>query len=1569
MTGTRTTVFSGRYYLTCQTILLIAGCASLQAQGPGAGSFTLPNLTGFATRTNATVYPDLGQIGSGATSDQTGALSSQANVTYAGRSSASASTTLATGTLQGTASCFLGNTANLTDGCSIINEFVDELYFTAPLTTPAITFIGNVVYADISKPGDTLNSEFFVTSLTGSSSSGGQVFNGTAGWNNLSHQELLVLTAANSSVRVFAGIIAWSPGVTGSYLITVGLGQLPDGVACRSASGVFPGCDAPPPDMKKTQGNPSPCQGELINPGRVACGRPIDVATGNMFEDVTDYATLGPNKLAFVRSYNSQSRSSNMLGRNWRSNYDRTLNIASATSVTTERADGQGITFTLKGGAWQADTDVDLQLSQTGSGIGSTWTLIAPTDATETYTTITATQAQLTSIRARNGYTQTLDYNGSQPDSVTDSFGRSLLFSYQNDLLQTLTTPDGLVLTYSYDSSGAVPGVNDRLVSISYSTTPVTSQTYLYGNASFPFALTGLEDENGNLFTSWTYDSLGRATSSQLAGGAELTQVAYNVDGTRTVTDPLGAQTVYTFATLQGVPKVTQMSRLATATTAAATRNFTYDVNGYKASETDWNGDLTTYVNDARGLPTSITEASGTPQARTTTVAYDAIFHVPTKSVEPGLTTEFIYDGSGNVLTKTLTDTTSTGVPYSTNGTKRAWTFAWGAFGLLASSTGPRTDLIQLTSYSYNGDDLGGVVNALNQQTLIPNHLPGGLPQTILDPSGAIRQFNYDTRLRLTDSAVFGQGSFFTQYFYDAAGNLTQTILPDGSALTSAYDPAHRVIAITDNFGQKIAYTLDAMGDRTAINVRDPGNTTKWTHSATFDSLGRLIQDTSGAGQTTKYTYDPNGNALAITDPLNRITTQSFDALNRRVKVTDPLNGVTTATYDAHNRPLTVTAPNGAVTSYVYDGFGDLIQETSPDRGTTVYQYDLAGNLTQVTDARNIVQNNAYDALDRKISTTYPGGASENVAYRYDESGHGFGVGRLTSVIDEAGTLSRSYDARGNILSETRTHGAATLVTSYTYDAASRTASIKYPSGATAAYSRDTMGRVIGVTMKPSGAGSAMPVLSNIAYQPFGPVSGLTFGNGISGTRSFDLDYRLTNLTDGNVQNLTYGYNAADDVLSIADGANSASSQNFVYDALDRLTSAGGIYGSLGWSYDANGNRLTQTAGGTTTNYVYMAQTNKLTQVKAGSATQVLSYTPSGNITTIANVPSTRPATGIAYNQAGRLQRVLAGGAQTLSYNYDAFGHRLVKTGSAVTLYQYDPASHLLEEANGSGATVTDYIYLGDRPIATLTPGNSSLAFIHADRLGTPQKATNSGQSVVWKADYLPFGDLNAATSQTATLAQSLRLPGQEFEAETGWHQNGFRDYVPSLGRYLESDPIGLEGGPNSYRYASNTPLRLIDRYGLLDPDTVEIQSRITQAKVVPQLMSELPGDANAASQASPYNGAGEFEDKAERGDVSGDSQLGYLQNNSSQLFDAQVLKVLQFLGNTCTAIAAARFPAVAEVYDAYSNVKNAAAEAPSSNANSNSNPISTPQTNSAVCGPNTGACVAKAGLIDGHQY
>jgi len=99
----------------------------------------------------------------------------------------------------------------------------------------------------------------------------------------------------------------------------------------------------------------------------------------------------------------------------------------------------------------------------------------------------------LNSIKVRDGYAQTMSYNGnSQLATVTDSFNRSMQLTYQTNLLRTLTAPSGLVLTYGYNSSGVTPGKLDRLVSVTYSTTPVSSQSYVYENAGFPFSMTGI---------------------------------------------------------------------------------------------------------------------------------------------------------------------------------------------------------------------------------------------------------------------------------------------------------------------------------------------------------------------------------------------------------------------------------------------------------------------------------------------------------------------------------------------------------------------------------------------------------------------------------------------------------------------------------------------------------------------------------------------------------------------------------------------------------------------------------------------------------------------------------------------------------------------------------------------------------------------------------------------------------------------------------------------------------------------------------------------------------------------
>jgi YD repeat-containing protein len=364
--------------------------------------------------------------------------------------------------------------------------------------------------------------------------------------------------------------------------------------------------------------------------------------------------------------------SATSMGMNWRTNYDRFLHVYSY-GITAERPDGQQVNFSSSSGTYTPDSDVDLALANPS---GSTWTLTDQNDTVETYT-VSGGLGTLNSIKQRNKYTQALTYSSGKISYVSDSYSRQLGFSYSSaGRLTGVTTPDSLTLTYgyiTYTSSG------DRLASVTYNTSPATTLTYLYENAGYPYALTGITDENGHRYATWGYDGSGRGILSQLSGAVNYTSVYYDdTTGNRVVKGPLGIVETYKFSTLQGVPKVTEIDRAANGSVAFASEGFGYDSNGYLRSKNDWNRNNTTWVNNSHGQPTQITFASATTNAQTTNLTYDLSWpHLPHTISMNGVNANFTYDSSGNNLTRKLTDTTSTSLPYSTNGQTRTWTYTY----------------------------------------------------------------------------------------------------------------------------------------------------------------------------------------------------------------------------------------------------------------------------------------------------------------------------------------------------------------------------------------------------------------------------------------------------------------------------------------------------------------------------------------------------------------------------------------------------------------------------------------------------------------------------------------------------------------------------------------------------------------------------------------------------------------------------------------------------------------------------------------------------------------------------
>lgn len=1161
--------------------------------------------------------------------------------------------------------------------------------------------------------------------------------------------------------------------------------------------------------------------------GALSAGEPIDVASGNMTYHFRDYTTSNDNRLYFERFYNSRSNYLGALGYQWRTNFDRYIYYSAYSPiVTVERPNGQRLEFALSNAGWTTDNDTDYTLVQSGG----TWTLRTPDDTVEIYSNAVhrGDVALLVSIELRNGYTQTLTYGLSGPSgqqqeqltSVHDSYNRSLMFSYNTDgTLASIATPDGTNIAYGYVGSIATKAVS----SVTFPTLPPTTLSYVYDDSDFPNLLTGVLDESGNRYETWTYDSYGRGLTSQLGSGVNLTAVSFNdTDGTRTVTNALGNTDTYTFTVQQNVPKVTSISRAATGPTAKATEFFAYDSNGYLASITDWNGNTLTYANNSHGLPTTINEAAGSAVARNTTIEYDPLFvHSPSRITTSGLTSLFTYDATGNLLARTLVDTTATTKPYSTNGQSRTWTNTWANF-LLASTTTPNN---KTTTFDHDSSGtLVSITDALGHMTHVTAHTGGGLPQTVVDPNGVVTTLVYDTRQRLLSVSLSTSGGpLTTAYTYYLNGDVT-TALPDGSLMTSLHDRAHRLIGYADTYDNQLDWTLDALGDAVAHVFFDPKGSIAFYRTATFDAMGRELTDTSTTtGKSWRYAYDHSGNTISIEDPLHHITARGFDALNQLTTITDANGSVVHYTYDAHDRPLTVTDKNGNTTTYVYDGFGESIQEVSPDSGTTVYYYDNDGNRIRKIDAAGVVSNSTFDALDRILTTVFPADPTQNIAYTYDETGTPttFGIGRLTGVMDAAGSLTRGYDERGNLLTERRISGAEVLTTSYRYDKASRVASITYPSGAVSSYSRDAAGNVTQMPFMAANSDQTYS-LASIARLPFGPVTYIHYNNGDNAEFVFDQDYRLTRLAYANdtyvtYLKLAYGYDAANNVTAIKDRINPGHSQAFGYDGLNRLTRARGpgTYGDLSWSYDKNGNVLSSQAGNITYASTYAPGANRLAAITWLANRETFAYTPTGNIT-LATLNSGREFTA-TYSAVNRLASVTGIQLPISNVIYDWRGRRFSKTnpGSISTLYIYGQDGSLLEESKAG--KITDYIYLDGINVANWSPGEKHLYAIDFDRLGVPLVGRDEYGLTNWAAYSEPYGAMTVTRSSgefTGPMTQNLRLPGQYFDSETGFHYNGARDYIPTLGRFLEADPTGLAGGLNNYLYANANPERFTDPTG-----------------------------------------------------------------------------------------------------------------------------------------------------------
>jgi len=1242
-------------------------------------------------------------------------------------------------------------------------------------------------------------------------------------------------------------------------------------------------------------------------------GDPIDASTGNKFLQQDDYVqNKWLTFRRFYNS--SGLVNSSYIGYQWRHSFDRSLKLIGKpiTSLILLRPDGTTESFTKVSGVWtSALASVD-QLTETDSaGVATGYTVhIGANRHTETYDPT----GKLLTVMAENGQGIVLTYStASTPASiapvvgllltVTDPYGRQLAFTYTSlGLVNQVKLPDGGTLTYGYNS-------NAGLASVQYPDGKVRQYVYNESantsNANLPNALTGIIDESSVRYSTTTFNADGYATGSSFAGNVSSTQLTYNADGTASVLGALGHTANLGFSQLNGLNQVASIDQDCGLECGQKWKTRTYDSNGYPASRTDFNGNLVTTQYSAYGLLNVEVDGSGSANQRTITTTWDNTIRKPVtrnvKDASGNVVTEsgWVYDASGNVQAHCEMDPgVSAAASYtcSATGTSpagvRRWVYTYctavnatqcPVIGLLLSVTGPRTDLTQTTSYTYytsssatgcgtpgaachQAGDLYRIKDALGRTTTYNSYDGAGRPTRITDDANSVNtDMTYTPRGWLATRTI---GGAVTTFGYDAMGDVTSIKDPSGIITSFKYDPAHRLTDITDAMGNDIHYTLDAAGNKTAEQTKTASGTVVRSLSRQFNSLGQLTALIDGLNKTVlnagySDSYDANGNLTHTADGLGFQREMSFDALNRLNSTIDNYNGTDTSTAntetvvaeDALNRVVGVGDPNSLNTIPTYDGLNNRTKLQSPDTGTSTDTFDAAGNRLVHTDAKGVVSTSTYDALNRLKTTSYSD-TTLNVSYDYDDPNTVTGctsswpVGRLTRVVENSVTTTYCYNSRGKVLQKKQATTSHTDTTTYTYTSADRLSKLTTPDGTAITYAFNTNGLPSGVTVTPSGSTSASTAVSAITYLPFGPINSYTLGNGQTVTRTYDANYRATDIVSvGFTLHLARDLMGNVSAIGNATGANPAT-ETYTYDPLYRLgsvTDAGTIVES--YTYNQTGDRLSKTASGLETGaYLYTPGTHQISKIGTNSRASDANGNTTGSMVGGSNTY------GFSYNGRNRESLAQLNGATVGTYTYNAMGQRIGKVAATTERYSYDETSTLIGEY---GTTNRDYIWVDGLPVAVIdnvingSVTTSTVNYITADQLNTPRAVTNSAGTVIWAWAYKgnPFGE--QAPTSSAGYVFNLRYPGQYYDAETATNYNLFRNYEPAIGRYQESDPTGLAGGINTFAYVASNPLNLVDPRGLDPSSSGTLPVPPTIVPVGSGTLPDVPSIAPAPEQPS----------------------------------------------------------------------------------------------------------------------
>ena len=1117
----------------------------------------------------------------------------------------------------------------------------------------------------------------------------------------------------------------------------------------------------------------------------ISASNPINVVTGNKYQHETDMRPL-PGKLGleFTRSYNSQTDYNQFIGFGWSHSYDINLSNVTDETINLRQSDGRVIVFThIDSGSYSPPLVSDGYIDKLDNGYNWNW----PSGRVYEFTST----GRLERIRDNHGNVIQLYYTeDNYLLSVIDALKRQINFNYDDKgRISALSDPTGLKTHYSYDEIG-------NLVKVLRGNQ--TEKTYHYENKYDQHNLTGITDERGVRVANYSYDENDRAILSEHANHVIKVKIEYLDDGIRKITNSTGQKSTYYTAAKNGIPHVLKIEGPGCSTCGEGDIKYEYNENIQLVLSTNKNGIVKKYEYDNNARLESIKTIVDGKEELLLAYSYagnsmqpngisrpsinsTGSYKINVKRTQSGRVKEIVESGFSPVIGKgykSIVRTTS--LKYINNN--------------LVEIDGPRDDVKDIIRIAYDTENrLEKISYPDGSSKKILEYDSYGRPVKVAVGNDDIIDIEYDYSGQIK---LIKSDDQWVSYKYNETGELEKISKSDGQSINIEYDSALRVIGINQDNGASINVDLDTENRITKSTIMERGTLEAVTYL--YDAYSRLkTTRSSDGGINNIYHYDSNDDLVKIQDKNGN--SQKYSYGNTVSSIINPLHakGKTPAAGDdAGQRLSQFTDKRNNETLYLQDDFGRLVATMSPDEGLRTFEYDKSGNVIKETNAEGQSTSYQYDAANRVIMWgDYEG--TTRLTYGVNDS-------RIREIKSPDSAESYDYDYKGRVKTHTRNIDGKTFISKYAYRDDGKLQEKILPDGQTLLYHYYETGedkdKLRAVTRKDFLGQTT--IVGEIQYGKYG-IEKYTHGNGIVSSYVYDTTGQLLTINAEQALKIHYYYDEQGRISKVTEnGIN----QDFAYDSLGRLSYASMPKGVMEYTYDEAGNRISESLDGIVNEYIYTEPSEGNQLLQAGDTNY--DYNSAGSPVSIGNLI-------YEYNTDQRPVKVFKDDKLIAEYQYNSIGERIKKSiydakGKNDTYYLYNPAGELIAEANENGDITHQYVFIDDyRPIANLQ--GSSIYAMHTDRLGTPRKLTNNDSNVVWSTEQDPFGKTTIIKQQ---VSMNLRFPGQYYDAETGTHYNYLRDYDPETGRYLTTDPIGIEGGVNLFAYVNNNPLINIDPTG-----------------------------------------------------------------------------------------------------------------------------------------------------------